>query len=179
MKNNFRLKTIFALCSFYLTCSIAKAQTLRPGKFDLSLGIETGLPTTTQSNYTAFNLGGTIRIQYGIASNLGATFTTGGYHFFPATIPGTNVRYSSFGVGPVKAGLKLAVLPNFYLGAEAGVGVEVTEQGFKGGQKKLLLSPAIGYANKHWDVAAHFESLTGQQYNYGIFALRIAYGFGL
>ncbi|RKR83544.1 hypothetical protein BDD43_3754 [Mucilaginibacter gracilis] len=155
------------------------AQTTAAKTFGLSLGLEPGLPTTTQSTYTAFTLGGTIRLQYGITNNLSATFTTGGYHFFSKTIPGTDIRYGSFGVGPVKAGLKEFFIPNFYINAEAGVGVEVTQQGFSGGQKKLLLSPGFGYGDKHWDVGFHFESLTGQQNNYGIFGLRIAYGFKL
>jgi len=179
MKNYLNFKTNLLVLVIILINTIASAQTITPGKFDLSLGVETGLPTTTQANYTSFILGGTVRIQYGITSTLAATFTTGGYHFFPKTIPGTNESYASFGVGPVKAGLKQFVSSNIYLGAEAGIGVEVTQQGFSGGQKKLLLSPAVGYANKHWDVAAHFESLTGQQYNYGIFAVRVAYCFGL
>jgi hypothetical protein len=156
-----------------------KAQIVTAKTFGLSLGIEPGLPTTQQSNYTAFVLGGTIRFQYGIFDRLTATATTGGYHFFPATIPGTTTRYTSFGVGPVKAGLKGFVLPNEYISFEAGEGVEVTEQGFAGGQKKLLLSPGFGYADKHWDVGFHYESLSGDQNIYGIFALRIAYGFKL
>ena len=157
----------------------AQAQTTPAKTFALSLGAEAGLPTGTTTPYTAFNLGGTIRLQYGITDNVAATFTTGGYHFFPEKIPGSNNRYTSYGVGPVKAGLKWLFIPHVYVGAEAGVGVEVTEHGFSGGQKKLLLSPALGYAEKHWDFAFHYESFTGEQNNYGIVALRVAYGFKL
>ena len=178
-KTILKLKRILLASGIFLICPFVHAQNSRPGKFDLSLGIESGVPTTDQSNYTSFILGGTVRLQYGLTSTLAATFTTGGYHFFPKTIPGTTESYASFGVGPVKAGLKQFVSSNIYLGFEGGVGVEVTQLGFSGGQKKLLLSPAVGYANKHWDIAAHFESLTGQQYNYGIFTIRVAYCFGL
>jgi hypothetical protein len=157
----------------------ASAQTTAANTFGLSLGIETGLPTGNPTNYSTFNLGGTIRLQYGITNNFAVTFTTGGYHFFSKKIPGTDTRYTSYGVGPVKAGIKEFFIPNVYFGAEAGIGVEVSEHGFSGGQTKLLLSPAVGYANNHWDVGFHYESLTGDQNNYGIMALRIAYGFKL
>src|ERR1700761_9615355 len=134
MKNLF--KTIVATASFAALFFInnANAQTTPSGKFNLNLGIETGPPTGNTANYSTFVLGGTIRLQYGITDNLAATFTTGGYHFFSKYIPGTNTRYGSFGVGPVKGGLKYFFVPNIYVGAEAGIGREVTEQGFAGGQ---------------------------------------------
>jgi len=172
------IKITFAGAALFFTTQV-NAQTITPKSFALSLGIEAGIPTGTVTPYTTFNLGGTIRLQYGITNNLGLTFTTGGYHFFPEKIPGTDIHYNSFGLGPVKAGIKYFFVPNVYFGAEAGVGVEVTEQGFKGGQKKLLLSPALGYATNHWDYALHYESLTGDNNTYGILALRVAYGFKL
>jgi hypothetical protein len=48
-----------------------------------------------------------------------------------------------------------------------------------GGNTKLLLEPGVGYANKKWDFGIAYESLTGQQDNYGFVGLRIAYGFSL
>jgi hypothetical protein len=45
------------------------------------------------------------------------------------------------------------------------------------GPKRFLLSPAVGYGNKHWDVGFHFERFSGGA-DYGLAALRIAYGFG-
>jgi hypothetical protein len=179
MKILFRLSAAALLVACLLLPGQTRAQTTSRNAFNISLGIEPGLPTGNASNYTTNTLGGTIRLQYGISNSFALTFTIGGYHFFPKVIPGTDKRYASYGVGPVKAGVKAFVIPNFYLGAEAGVGVEVTEHGFKGGQDKLLLSPAAGYASKHWDFALHYESLTGQQNNYGLLGLRLAYAFGL
>ncbi len=174
-------KTIAATANFaaLFTINSAMAQTTAADKFNLNFGLETGLPTGNTANYSTFTLGGTVRLQYGITGNLAATFTTGGYHFFSKDIPGTDTRYASFGVGPIKGGLKYFFAPNIYFGAEAGIGREVTEQGFAGGQTKFLLSPAIGYGNKHWDFGIHYENLTGDGNNYGLIGLRIAYGFGL
>jgi hypothetical protein len=172
------ITTAFAGAALFFTTQV-NAQTITAQKFALSLGIEAGKPTGGATPYAVFNLGGTVRLQYGLTNDLALTFTTGGYHFFMEDIPGTSTPYNSYGVGPVKAGIKYFFAPNIYFGAEGGIGVEVTEHGFDGGQKKLLLSPAIGYATEHWDYAVHYESLTGQGNNYGIVALRVAYGFKL
>jgi hypothetical protein len=152
----------------------AKSQTTPAHAFVLSLGVDAGLPTGTASHLTAFTLGGDIRLQYGVNKNLAATFTTGGYHFFPK-----NAEDGSYGIGPIKVGVKWFFTPNLYLGAEAGVGVEVLERGYSGGHEKLLLSPAFGYANKHWDLGVRYESYSGQHNEYGQVALRLAYGFRL
>jgi hypothetical protein len=174
-------KTIAATVTFAALFCIgnANAQTTPAGKFNLNFGIETGLPTGNTANYSVFTLGGTIRLQYGITNNLAATFTTGAYHFFSKIDPATGGRYGSFGVGPIKGGLKYFFVPNIYFGAEAGIGREVTQQGFVGGQTKFLLAPEVGYANKHWDFGVRYESLTGNGNDYGLVGLRIAYGFGL
>jgi outer membrane protein assembly factor BamA len=179
MKILFRSSATAVALTALLFSSRVNAQTTSPNAFSVSLGIEPGFPTGNASNYSTNTLGGTIRLQYGISNSFALTFTTGGYHFFSKVIPGTDKRYASYGVGPVKAGVKAFLIPNIYVGAEGGVGVEVTEQGFKGGQDKLLLSPAVGYANKHWDFALHYESLTGEQNNYGLIGLRLAYAFSL
>jgi hypothetical protein len=164
--------------ALFLTTNL-KAQTTPANKFDLSLVVESGLPTGVESMFSTFTLGGNIRLQYGISNNFAVTFATGGDHFFSKIDPGTDKRYSSFGVGPVKGGFKEFFIPNFYIDAEAGIGREVTEQGFVGGQTKLLLSPGAGYANKKWDFGIVYESLTGKNDNYGFAGVRVAYGFTL
>lgn len=75
---------------------------------------------------------------------------------------------------PVKIGAKAFFSPNMYFGAEAGAGF-VTNNG----NTKLILSPALGYASKSWDVSARYENFSGQGINYGVVGLRLAYAFGL
>jgi hypothetical protein len=168
----------FTIAALFLTTSV-KAQTTPANKFVLSLGVEAGLPTGVASMYNTAIVGGNIRVQYGITNSLAVTFATGGDHFFTDYIPGTHTRYSSFGVGPIKGGVKEFFIPNFYVDVEGGIGREVTQQGFVGGQTKLLISPGVGYANKKWDFGIVYESLTGMNDNYGFVGPRIAYGFGL
>jgi hypothetical protein len=88
---------------------------------------------------------------------------------------------------PIKAGIKYFVSSNIYLAGEAGVGIETKAFNYQGEpddlasqtHTKLLLSPGVGYANKHWDVGVRYENYSGSSANYGTVALRLAYGFGL
>ncbi len=155
----------------------AQAQTTEANKFQFSIGVETSDPTGNARLGSLFSLGGTARFQYGITNSFAVTLTSGAYHFFAKKIPGEDKRYDSYGVIPIKAGVKEFFVKNFYVGAEAGFAIEATDSGF--GPDRFLLSPALGYANKHWDVAAHFERFSGDDDRYGLLALRIAYGFGL
>jgi hypothetical protein len=179
MKTALKLTATALMVAPLFFATHVKAQTTPANKFNLDLGIESGLPTGVGTNFNTLILGGTIRLQYGISNSFAVTFATGGDHFFSKDIPGTDTRYASFGVGPIKAGVKEFFMPNVYVSGEAGIGREVTQNGFVGGNTKLLLEPGIGYANKKWDFGIAYESLTGQQDNYGFVGLRIAYGFSL
>jgi hypothetical protein len=166
--------------------STVKAQTITPNKLRFGFGVEGGLPTGNASNYSNVELGGTARLQYGASSNLAITLTSGYYNFFGKAEPGTSVNYQSLGMVPIKAGIKAFFSPNWYFGAEAGAGIETkvflpqgVNQEFQQKDTKLILSPTIGYASKHWDVGARYENFSGQNNNYGLVGLRLAYGFGL
>ena len=178
MKNPSKLIIAVILVSsalFYT--NTAKAQTTPANAFRFSVGLETGIPTYNLRISSDLSLGGTARIQYGVTDNFALTLTSGAFHFLSKDIPGTNKKYDSFGVIPIKTGVKEFFVPNFYAGVEAGIGIEETDSG--AGNTKVIFSPALGYANKHWDVAFHYESFTGQNDPYGLIALRIAYGFKL
>ena len=86
-------------------------------------------------------------------------------------IPGAN----DIGIVPLKAGIKAFFSQNGYFGAEAGAGFETNS----GGDTKLILSPTLGWANQTWDVGVRYENFSGQNNNYGLVGLRVAYGFKL
>lgn len=159
-----------------------KAQTTDKSAWRLGFGIEGGIPTGslhTDPAYSKFELGGTARLQYGIEKNLALTFTSGYYNFF-ATQAAKDAGGKSIGVIPVKLGIKGFLTDNIYLGGEAGAGFETKYDK----DTKLILSPAVGWANKSWDVGVRYEALLGhngldQSDNYGVVALRLAYGFSL
>jgi hypothetical protein len=87
---------------------------------------------------------------------------------------------------PVKAGFKAFLNSGFYVSGEAGAGIETKAFEAAGAgitdnpkETKLILSPGLGYATKSWDVGVRYENYSGQDNNFGLVALRIAYGFGV
>lgn len=164
---------------------ITKKKTSKDSKnvLRMGLGLEAGYPT---KNFSNFELGGTVRLQYDLASNLSLTLTPGFYHFFTkerfGLLYNTSTNNYNYGlpndlnVIPVKVGLKSFFASNFYLSGEAGAGFELNNAQ----QTKLILSPGIGYAgNKGLDVGLRYENFSGNNSNYGLIGLRVAYGFKL
>jgi hypothetical protein len=158
-----------------LSITIANAQSVGDGKLRFGIGVDGLLPVGSLNNLEGFGLGITPRLQYGISNNVALTFTSGIYHFFPKQYYVNYAKYD-LDIIPVKAGIKVFVTNNIYLAGEAGAGFEV-ENG--GGPVKLILSPGLGYASKHWDIGARYENFSGNDYAYGTVGLRVAYGFGL
>lgn len=171
------LGVVLTAAALLLTINV-KAQTTAANTFRFSLGFEAADPTGNLRIGSNFSLGGNGRIQYGVTDRFALTLTGGGFHFFSKDIPGTNVKYDSFGVIRVTAGVKEFFNKNIYFGAEAGIGQEETEHN-GAGNTKFLASPALGYANQRWDFAVHYDQYTGQKDPYGLIGLRIAYCFGL
>lgn len=143
----------------------------------MGLGLEGGYAT---KNFSNFELGGTARLQYDLANNLSLMLTPGFYHFFAkngefqATDKG--LYSNDLNMIPVKVGLKSFFAPNFYLSAEAGAGFELNHAK----ETKLILSPGIGFAsNSGVDLGLRYENFSGNNSNYGLIGLRVAYGFKL
>jgi len=187
MKKVTNLLAVAAVAGAIFFGSSAKAQTITPDKFRFGIGVEGGIATGNAHNYSNLELGGTGRLQYGLSNNLALTLTSGYYNFFGKSEPGTDTKYQSLGMVPVKVGIKAFFTQNLYFGAEVGAGFEtkdflpqgLDENRFAAKDTKLILSPAVGYANKHWDVGVRYENYSGQSNSYGLVALRLAYGFGL
>lgn len=155
-----------------------KAQSTPPAsQLRFGVGLEAGVPTGNAHNISNFELGGTARLQYGTSDHFALMLTSGYYNLFGKTVstPTGDVKYSSLGIIPVKAGLKAFFSDNVYFSAEAGAGFEMN--GTK--NTKLILSPGLGWANKKWDVGVRYEDFSGQSNNYGLVGLRVAYGFEL
>lgn len=188
MKKNIKLAAIALAAVTFLFAGRAKAQTTPPSVWRFGVGVEGGIPTGTAHDISNFELGGTARLQYGLSKNLALTLTSGYYNFFGKSYTTTvtdatstttvTVKGRSLGLIPVKAGIKGFFTDNFYLGGEAGAGFEAHEPVDNAPKDtKLILSPAVGWANQSWDVGVRYEAFLGQGNNYGVAALRIAYGF--
>ena len=174
MKNRTKMMTMAIAAIAILFAGSAKAQTNDKSAWRLGFGVEGGIPTGSIKDYSKFELGGTARLQYGVAKDVALTLTSGYYNFF-ASQSAKDLGGKSVGVVPAKLGVKAFFAQNIYFGAEAGAGFETNYAK----NTKLILSPGLGWANKSWDVGVRYESLSGQSDSYGTVALRIAYGFAL
>lgn len=146
-----------------------------PNPWRLGIGIEGGIPTGDAHPASGFELGGSARLQYDLTSSVSLMLTSGYTNFFikdQYRLPGES---SNLGIVPAKLGIKWFFTPGIYVAGEAGAGFETVTDG----NTKLILSPALGWANKHWDVGVNYTSYSGQNDNYGSVGLRLAYGFGL
>ena len=178
MKNPSRsIAAVFALAALFFTTEL-KAQTVPAGGWRMGIGADAGDPQENLRFSSTFVLGGTISLQYGLTNRFAVELTSGADHFFSRYEPGsTTKRYDSFGIIPIKAGFKAFFLPHVYFDGELGEGVEETDSGT--GQKKFLVSPALGIAFSHWDFSARYDSYYSPGDNYGFIAVRVAYGFAL
>ena len=163
----------------------AKAQ-MSPSSSSLKFGIgaETGVATGTVSNIGGWYYGGTARLQYSASSKIAFTLTSGYYNFqaFSSTYPTTSfggyqylVNAHNLGVIPVKVGIKHFCSNGLYFMAEGGVGFETSYNL----DKKLILSPSVGWSGDKLDVSARYENFSMQNSNYGLIGVRLAYAFSL
>lgn len=156
----------------------ANAQSTDDSKLRLGIGVEAAVPTGNLGDVSNIGIGITPRLQYGADEGLAWTLTSGYYNFFGKTVnlPGSaTYKAGDVGIVPVKVGVKGFFAQNLYFGAEAGAGFETA----KGGNTKLIVAPALGFANEKWDISARYENFSGQSNNYGLVGLRLAYGFKL
>jgi len=183
---NYLVIAIVTIAVFFT--SHAKAQTTDKGTWRLGFGLESGVETENNvEKISNLELGGTVRLQYGLSKKIALTLTSGYYNFLGNTIPGEDIKFQSLGIIPVKIGAKVFFIHHLYFGAEVGEGFETKAYGIAqnqdevdyGKKTKFIYSPSIGWANNSWDIGLRYESFTGDDYGYGLVALRLAYGFKL
>ena len=161
------IAAVLTITALFLTVQV-KAQTVPANTLRMGIGLDAGDPTSNLTISSNFVLGGTISLQYGITDRFAVVLTSGADHFFSKDIPGTTTKYNSFGIIPIKAGFKAFYTPHLYFDGEIGEGVEETDAGT--GQKKFLVSPALGWAERHWDVSFRYDSYYTPGDNYGFVA---------
>ena len=177
----------FTAAALFIGTNAANAQSTPKSALRFGIGVEGLLPTGNLHDISNVGIGITPRLQYGVADNLALTLTSGYYNYFGKEIGNTGIKTGSYGMIPVKLGIKAFVSQNIYVGAEVGAGFETKPFGSLKGQDtegfakntKLIASPGIGYASQKWDVGVRYENYSGQSNNFGAIGLRIAYGFGL
>ncbi|PRY48586.1 hypothetical protein B0I27_11445 [Arcticibacter pallidicorallinus] len=167
MKKSFKLFTAaaFALGTLLFSTN-SNAQDSEAWR--LGVGLNAGVATDDPYGLV---LGGDLKLQKDFVGPVSATLTTGYTNFF-AKDDFNGV--SDLGIIPLKAGVKVFVTPNFYVGGEVGAGFGTND----GAETSFVWAPAIGWGfGNGLDLGVRYEDYT--KYNTSQVALRVAYGFNL
>lgn len=183
MKRTTKFFAVAAIAVATLFGSKVKAQTTTPAnKWRFGIGVEGAVTTGSLNNYSNLALGGTARLQYGLTNHVALMLTSGYYNAFGTTVPYTDgtYKYASLGIVPIKVGAKVYMGKFLYVSGEVGAALEVKDNYYdQAKHAKLLLAPGLGYSLKNIDFSVHYDSMGSYDNNYGLVALRIAYGFSL
>jgi len=181
MKVNTKIVAV-AIVAVTLFSTKIKAQSMPLGQVKFDIGVEGGLPTYNARILSNAMAGATGRFQLGLGDNLSVIATSGFYNLFDktTTINGASYKEPGLGIIPVKVGLKGYLGGGMYLTGEVGQGFETSIDDATGEKDiKNILAGGIGYTCHSWDYGVRYESFTGQHFDYGLIALRVAYGFKL
>lgn len=165
--------TAFLLLSLGIASSTVNAQTVDDSQA-WRIGISAQPGVATKDPY-GFVIGGDVKLQKDFKGPLSWTLAAGYTHFDVKSDFENIAGVNSYGVIPVKTGLKAYVSPHFYVSGEVGAGFGTTS----GAETSFVWSPSIGYSfNNGIDLGVKYEDYTKYS-NTKQVALRIAYGFNL
>lgn len=186
-----KILTSFALsATINLLAVTVQAQSTTSGQdkqntLNLSVGLESGVPTYALREYSHFAVGGYARLQYYLTNRTALMLTSGyisflGRHYI--SNGGLTVDNKNYGIIPIKIGVKEFVLPNFYVAGEVGAAYETLDwyDPIYGSKSRLLvLSPSVGYvqSNSGFNLGLHYDKYSGG-YNpgYGLAAVHVGHG---
>jgi len=168
MKTSFKLFTAaFALAALVFSTE-TKAQDSQAWR--LGVGINPGVAL---DDPYGFVLGGDLKLQKDFVGPVSLTLSTGYTNFFVKD--DFKPVADDLGIIPLKAGVKVFVTPNFYVGGEVGAGFGTND----GAETSFVWAPAIGWGfGNGLDLGLRYEDFTKYN-NASQVALRIAYGFNL
>jgi len=113
------MKKIFILAILTFSTSLIFAQ--RQGRFNFSLGLETGY--TAGPNVQRWNIGagGTGQFEYFLKDNVSITLLSG-YIGYLGSKESSGLKYRSITIVPLKAGARFYLGRNLHIGGELGAG---------------------------------------------------------
>jgi len=150
------------------------AQSSSSGSAKFSVGIDAGIPSGNVGTVYNFGIGGSVKAEVPVATDVLVTFTAGYQSFMVKDEFKAIGAESSDGYIPLKAGLKLYINQGFY--AEGQVGVAIVTTG--GSTTLFAYSPGIGYSfDGGFDAGVRYEAWSKNGGTLGQIALRVAYRF--
>jgi hypothetical protein len=112
------------------------------GKIQFSVGPELGFTTGDFGNTHSFGIGGNIIGEFRFEPEITGTIASGIQAYSGKKIPGTNFKYQSQTMIPIRGGVRYYLGQAFYGAGEIGVGV------LTGAVERTALSYSIGVGSK-------------------------------
>ncbi len=153
------------------TTSSTTATSGRSSKF--SIGVDAGRPVGKASDVYNFAIGGSLKYDALIATDLFVTFSGGYESFLVKNSLKSQLGISNSGYIPLKAGLKYYFSEGFF--GEGQLGIAIATQ--SNGGTAFAYAPGIGYTfDGGFEAGLRYEDWS-KNGTIGQVALRLAYGF--
>ncbi|TCD00877.1 outer membrane beta-barrel protein [Pedobacter psychroterrae] len=178
-----KLILLTAVAGFFAFSNV-NAQTKDVGMTGTKLGIgaDFAFPMGDYGDFADFGYGGSLGVQFPVASRLNITGSAGYLSFKSKEVAGVTVNSAAI---PVKAGARFFVAENFYIGGELGAAFPTED----GGKTAFAYAPGVGIEfpvadNGAIELGARYEGWSSknsldQSFAKSFLGLRLAYNFGL
>ncbi len=149
----------------------------------MSLGAEVGLPTGEAGTFYNIAPGASLKLEVPVsASMVNVTGSVGFSSFIPKGIY-RDYGFSAATYVPVEAGVKVYVIPAFYINADAGASINVNRN-YSATRTAFIYAPGLGVSIPAGglnaaDIGLRYEGRAESGATVSQVALRIAYKFGL
>lgn len=164
---------ILSLLTGIFTTAIAQA----PDGFQFGAGIRAALPFGDFSDTHSFGIGAEVQGEYGFSEKFSGIITSGYTHFFgkEVTVLNTTIEYDGVGLIPIIAGARYYPSKNFFIGAQAGVGILT---GNDNSEAYFNWQPQVGLNTGNFQVALNYNGLTSDGSTLGHIGLTGIFKFG-
>lgn len=173
-------KTILVIAVLFAsTVMYAQSGSSSVQKFDLSVGVDGGLPLGNLKETSKFGIGGTAKLGYNVTDNIAVTFQTGYISFAGKSeeFEGEKYKWPSLNFIPFKFGGRYTFANGFY--AEPQLGFSRLGAKGEGGATGFTYAINAGYRmTPGIDVSARYEGVS-KEGTVSFIGIRAAYSFGL
>ncbi len=171
-----KLFTLAMIAGMALAATSVSAQEKNFKKFQLGIGVETGLPIGQFGKVYTLGAGATVRAAVGVNKDLAITATSGAIAFIPKTVKGVDMK-AQLNI-PIKAGVKYMVAKKLYTLGEAGVTISrvyfPTPAGLQSASASSFTYAAnIGTHLGKFDASLRYEGYKGS----GFVGIRLGFNF--
>lgn len=150
-------KTVLAFAFVLGTFVVANAQA--PEGFQFGGGLRASVPVGDFADTHSFGLGAEVQGEFGLSTKFSGIVTSGYTSFFGKDVStgGITLKYKANGYIPLLAGARYYASSNFFIGAQAGLGIYTYDGDSRSG---FNWQPQLGYNADNFQVALGYNGLS-------------------